>query len=249
MTVFRLTELSVEMQGRSVLRDVSLQVGASEFVGLIGPNGAGKTTLMRAALGLIPFAGQSNLAILSPENRARAVAWMPQSREIAWPVSVETVVSLGRLAYGRRKTAEDQAQVDAALNRMDLSHLSSRAATQLSGGEQARALIARALAQDTPLLMADEPTAGLDPAHQIATMQTFAQLAREGRSVITSIHDLGLAARHCSRLILLGRHQVIADGRPAQVLTPDNLANVFGISAWFQDADHGLICQPFEVVP
>lgn len=248
MTVLRLNGLTVNMHDRTVLRDISLQVDAGEFVGLIGPNGAGKTTLMRAALDLIPFTGHSNLAELSARQRARTVAWMPQSREIAWPVTVETVVSLGRLAHGRAGTPDDQALVDAALDRMDLADLRHRPATQLSGGEQARVLIARALAQDTALLMADEPTAGLDPAHQIATMQTFAALAVEGKSVITSIHDLGLAARHCSRLILLGKHQLIADGRPSQVLTAKNLADVFGISAWLQDSDNGLLCQPLEVV-
>ncbi|MDX1786311.1 MAG: ABC transporter ATP-binding protein, partial [Roseovarius sp.] len=117
----------------------------------------------------------------------------------------------------------------------------------LSGGEQARVLIARALAQETPLLLADEPIAGLDPAHQIATMQTFSRLAAEGKSVLVSLHDLGLAARHCTRLILLGQGRLIADGTPRDVLTPDNLGEVFGISAWFQDTEHGLVCQPLGV--
>ena len=246
MTLLSLRDLTISLRGRTVLRGVSLSLDAGEVVGLIGPNGAGKTSLMRAALGLVPFEGYSSLAALPAEARARAAAWMPQSREIAWPVSVETVVGLGRLPH-RDTAGADRAHIDAAIAGMNLEALRHRAATRLSGGEQARVLIARALAQETPLLLADEPIAGLDPAHQIATMQTFSRLAAEGKSVLVSLHDLGLAARHCTRLILLGQGRLIADGTPRDVLTPDNLGEVFGISAWFQDTEHGLVCQPLGV--
>ena len=131
---------------------------------------------------------------------------------------------------------------------MDLADFRDRDATRLSGGEQARVLIARALAQDTPLIVADEPVAGLDPAHQISTMETFAALAKGGRSVIVSLHDLGLAARHCSRLILLSQGGVAADGPPAEVLTPERLEEVFGIRAWFRETENGLVFQPLEVL-
>ncbi len=247
MTLLTLRDLAISLRGRTVLHGVSLAVEAGEFVGLIGPNGAGKTSLMRAALGLLPFDGHSSLAALGADDCARAAAWMPQTREIAWPVSVETVVGLGRLPH-RDTAAGDRAHVDAAIAQMNLGPLRHRAATRLSGGEQARVLIARALAQETPLLLADEPIAGLDPAHQIATMQTFSRLATDGKSVLVSLHDLGLAARHCTRLVLLGHGTLIADGAPRDVLTPDNLAQVFGISAWFQDTEHGLVCQPLDVV-
>ena len=123
-----------------------------------------------------------------------------------------------------------------------------RPATELSGGEQARVLIARALAQDTPLLLADEPIAGLDPAHQIATMETFSNLALQGKSSLVSLHDLGLAARHCSRLLLLGNGGLVADGPPEDVLTPELLAEVFGISAWFQNTDAGPVYQSLKVL-
>ena len=251
MSLLSVSDLSVSLRGREVFRDVSFRIEPGEFVGVIGPNGAGKTTLMRAALGLLPCEGNSSLAAMPETERAKHAAWMPQSREIAWTVSVETVVMLGRTPFLpsiQKPTAEDQAKVDAAIEKMDLAEMKDRAATRLSGGEQARVLIARALAQDAPLLIADEPIAGLDPAHQIATMETFSTLAAEGKSSLVSLHDLGLAARHCSRLLLIGNGGLVADGRPDQVLTPERLADVFGISAWFQTTDDGPIYQSLEVI-
>lgn len=251
MSLLTVSDLGVQLRGRDILRDVSFAIGEGELVGLIGPNGAGKTTLMRAALGLLAYRGHCSLAAMAPAERARQAAWMPQSREIAWPVTVETVVMLGRTPHlGRTGTpdAADRERVDAALDRMDLTGLRHRAATHLSGGEQARVLIARALAQDTPLLLADEPIAGLDPAHQIAAMRTFAALAEQGRSVLVSMHDLGLAVRHCSRLILLGGGGLVADGPPAQVMTPARLSDVFGITAWYAETDSGPVYQPLEVI-
>jgi len=248
MTLLRLRNLSVTLRDRPVLADVSLDVAPGELVGLIGANGAGKTTLMRAALGLVPASGESSLAAMSPGARARAAAWMPQAREIAWPVTVETLVALGRLPHGRRPGPADAAAVDAALERMALEPFRHRTATRLSGGEQARALIARALAQETPLLMADEPIAGLDPAHQIATMEVFRALAAEGRGGLVSLHDLGLAARHCTRVVALAAGRVVADGPPAEVLTDDLLARAFHISAYHAETADGPVFQPLRVI-
>jgi iron complex transport system ATP-binding protein len=251
MTLLSVQNLGVILRNRSVFKDVSFEIAEGEFVGLIGPNGAGKTTLMRACLGLLPHGGKSNLATMSPRDRAKSVAWMPQSREIAWPVAVERIVALGRLphlAAGQKLPTKDQALVDEVITRLGLDAFRDRAASRLSGGEQARALIARSLAQNTPLLMADEPIAGLDPAHQISTMQVFSELADEGRAVCVSIHDLGLAARHCTRLILLAEGGILADGKPRDVLTPELMAIAFGISIWHEDTSKGPIFQPLEVV-
>ncbi|MEM9845775.1 MAG: ABC transporter ATP-binding protein [Pseudomonadota bacterium] len=250
MTRLNVSDLSVRRHARSVLRDVSFSMETGEFIGLIGPNGAGKTTLMRAVLGLLDHEGASSVAALPREERAKAVAWMPQAREIAWPVAVETVVMLGRtphLSSIQQASDADHAAVETALTEMDLLHLRHRAATQLSGGEQARVLIARALAQQTDLVMADEPIAGLDPAHQISTMQTFASLANKGVSSIVSLHDLGLAVRHCTRLLLLGEGGLVADGVPHEVLTPERLARIFGVSAFYQSTDQGPVYQSLEV--
>ncbi len=251
MALLSLSHLYAARGPCDVLHDISLSVAAGEFVGLLGPNGAGKTTLMRAALGLMPARGEANLAMLDRRARARAVAWLPQAREIAWPVDVETVITLGRaphLAPGQSPGPADRDAIDAAIARMGLDGFRTRIATQLSGGEQARVLIARALAQQTPLLMADEPTAGLDPASQIGLMELFAATAREGRAVIASLHDLGLAVRHCSRVIVLDRGRIAADGRPDAVLTPDLLARVFHISAHFVQGSDGPIFQPLGVI-
>ena len=251
MTLLAIETLTVLRGECPVVDHFALSVGPGECVGLIGPNGAGKTTLMRAALGLERFKGLSSLASLSAPDRARAAAFLPQSRQIAWPVDVETLVSLGRVPHlprGGTLSPADRDAIEDALHRLGLDGFRQRIATQLSGGEQGRVLIARALAQQTPLLLADEPIAGLDPAQQIATMQVFAQLAQEGRAVVVSLHDLGLAARHCTRLVLMHQGRVVADGHPDEVLTPELVAQVFGVSIWRQDSPMGPVFQPMDVL-
>lgn len=249
MTLLTLHQMTVRRGQCPVVDRVSLSVAEGEFVGLIGPNGAGKTTLLRAALGILPREGNSSLAALAPRVRARAAAFLPQSREVAWPVDVETLVALGRVPHlgSGGLSPEDRAAVERALTRMGLESYRNRAATALSGGEQARVLIARALAQETPLLLADEPVAGLDPEGQIRTMQVFRDLATEGRAVVASIHDLGLAARHCTRLVMLSRGQIVADGLPDAVLTATNLDSVFGVRGYYAQTPDGPVFQPLEV--
>jgi iron complex transport system ATP-binding protein len=247
MSLLTLEALTVRRGLCPVVDGVSLTVGPGDCVGLIGPNGSGKTTLLRAALGLLPHSGHSNLAALTPRARARAAAFLPQAREVAWPISVADLVALGRLPHGGG-TAQDAAAVTLALDRMGLAAFRDRSATALSGGEQARVLIARALAQETPLMLADEPVAGLDPESQIRTMQVFRALAAEGKAVVASIHDLGLAARHCTRLVMLSRGRLVADGTPEAVLTPGNLAEVFGVHGYFAHAADGPVFQPLGVV-
>ena len=222
-----------------VVDDVSARLLPGEFVGLIGPNGAGKTTVLRAGLGFLPRQGTASLADMTPAERARAVAWLPQAREIAWPVTVQTLVALGRIPHVPRGAAlgeHDRAAVSDALARMDLAGFEDRSATALSGGEQARVLIARALAQETPVILADEPISGLDPAHQIAAMKVFRGLADEGKLVVAALHDLPLAARYCTRLLLMNHGQLVADGPPDEVLTEERLAEVFGVSGGFSGA-------------
>lgn len=252
MTILSLSHVHASLGSRPVLHDVSLEVRAGEFVGLIGPNGAGKSTLLRSILGLVASTGDIGIAgkparRMNIRERARHVAYLPQDREIAWAVSVEHLVSLGRTPYRRgfsRPSAHDTALVEQAMQRMDVQLLRHRSALDLSGGERARVLIARALAQDAALLLADEPAAGLDPAHQIGLMQSLADLAGKGSAVMASLHDLGLAAGWCTRLVLIHAGRIVADGRPAEVLTADHMRRIYGVEAYLQATELGLIVQP-----
>lgn len=255
MTLIAATGLMVRLGGNEVLRGLDLSVAAGEFVGLIGPNGAGKSTLLRALLGLLPSRGAIRIdgrdaGAMSARERALEVAYLAQEREIAWAVPVETVVALGRAPHRpgfAALGADDRAAIAEAMRRMDVEAFRDRIATELSGGEKARVLTARALAQDTPLLLADEPTAGLDPSHQIALMRLFRDLAGAGRSVVASLHDLGLAARWCTRLVLLDRGAIVADGQPGEVLTPAALRAVYGVEAFFGAADGAPIVHPLDL--
>ncbi|MGH6762716.1 MAG: ABC transporter ATP-binding protein [Phyllobacterium sp.] len=256
MTMLSLKSVHASVEGRAILHGISLDVAPGEFVGLIGPNGAGKTTLLRSILGLMPASGEiaiggADARHMNAQAQARHIAYLPQDRDIAWPVSVEMVVSLGRAPHRPSFAAlneQDKASIERAIQRMELQNLRCRAATDLSGGEKARVLIARALAQDAPCLLADEPVAGLDPAHQLTLMQCFADLAAEGRSVVASLHDLGLAARWCTRLVVLDQGRVIADGAPSGVLTGELLASVYGIEAHISTVNGQMMVQPTRVV-
>lgn len=256
MSILNLSGLCVSLANRPVLRDVSLDVGKGEFIGLIGPNGAGKSTLLKSILGLVPSTGAITIAgtpvaQLSLKDRARHVAYLPQEREISWAVSVEHLVSLGRTPYlnGFSKLgAADIALVESVMERMEVTAFRHRSALELSGGERARVLIARALAQDAPLLLADEPTAGLDPAHQIGLMQSLADLTNNGSAVVVSLHDLGLAARWCTRLVLIHEGEIVTDGAPVDVLTADRMRSIYGVETYLQATEQGLIVQPTALV-
>ena len=221
----------------------SLEVKGGSCVALLGPNGAGKSTLLRAAQGLVPYQGFSSLAALDLKTRARTCAWLPQQRDIAWPVSVRDLVALGCLPHA----GDPRAAVAAALSRTQTAHLSDRDATALSGGEQARVLLARALAQQTPILLADEPIAHLDPAAQLSVMELLAGLAAEGRMVVVALHDLGLALRFCNRALVMCGGKLVADGTPRAVLTPKLLARVFQIGAEMIDTPSGPAFHPLSL--
>lgn len=229
MTGLTLSALCVHQKGQRLVDSVALHLAPGQFIGLIGPNGAGKTTLLRAALGLLPFEGHSSLAALMPEARAKAAAFLPQAREVAWPLSVRDLVTLGRLPWGHATRAEDALAVEKALAQLDLTALAARPFPTLSGGEKARALLARALAQETPLLLADEPIASLDPAQQIRTLALLRGLAAQGRGILAALHELPLAARFCTHLAVLHKGRLVAFGAPKAVLTPALLAEVFGL--------------------
>ncbi|MCL4765988.1 MAG: ABC transporter ATP-binding protein [Hyphomicrobiaceae bacterium] len=232
--------ITVALGRRRVLEGASLAAAPGEMIAVVGPNGAGKSTLLRSMAGLLkPLAGSvalggRRLADWERGALARAIAYLPQARAVHWPLSVECVVALGRLPHGAGPGSlkeADSAAVDAALTAMDLMQFRQRLATELSGGELARVLVARALAQEAQVLLADEPTAGLDPAHQLALFDRLRRIAAEGRSMVVALHDLSLAARFCNRIVLLKDGRSVADGPPEAVLSSDWLAAVYGIEA------------------
>lgn len=240
MVTFTLSDLTVRLGRRDVIGGISATLSPGALIGVIGPNGAGKSTLIRALLGLLsPSRGSvaMDLAPVSTLRRkviARSVAYLPQGQTLHWPLTVERLIALGRLPHlapMSRVRPEDLAIIEAAMARTDVAHLRSRSATELSGGERARVLLARALAVGAPGLIADEPLASLDPGHQIDVMELLAREAATGSLVITVLHDLTMAARYCDRLLLLDQGTLVADGPPLAVLTPDRLRSVYGISA------------------
>ncbi len=240
MTTLTLRGLHVEAGGRTLLEHATLTLGPGEFVALLGPNGAGKTTLLRAALGITRRAGGEALLdgreILSlhPTERARRIAYLPQQRSLAWPNRVRDVVALGRFAFGAspsRPGPEDAAATARALRDADLEHLADRSADTLSGGERARMHVARALAAEAPLLLADEPVAALDPLHQHQIMRLLRRFVNEGGGALVVLHDLDLAARYADRLIWMREGRIVADGSTKETLTPERLAVVHGILA------------------
>lgn len=238
--------LSVRLGGADIVRNASFRVGGGEVVALIGPNGAGKTSLIRAALGLVrPTSGGAmldgeNVATLPPAARARRVAYLPQVRPLAWPGRVRDIVALGRFAHGAAPERLSQADADAVARALDacaLTALANRAADTLSGGERARMHIARALAAGAPLIVADEPTAALDPLHQFAVMTLLRRFREEGGGALVVLHDIGLAARFADRLLWMREGRIVADGSPNRTLTPDRMAEIYGVRARIDGAD------------
>lgn len=243
--------LSVRLGRHPAVREVDVTLEPGALVGIIGPNGAGKSTLIRALLGLArPQSGRvtidgQDVARLGRPAIARAIAYLPQGQTLHWPLSVERLVALGRLPHLgplSRLSAQDEAAVEAAMARADVLHLKGRVATELSGGERARVLLARALAVGARALIADEPLAALDPGHQIDVMDLLRGEARGGALVVTVLHDLGMAARYCDRLLLMDGGALVAAGAPMDVLTADALGRVYGVTARIErDGDVPLI--------
>ena len=233
-------DLSVQLGAVEALSEVSIGVDQGEFLGIIGPNGAGKTTLLRAISGVLdPNAGSvavagQDVTGLSAAESSRLVAVVPQETNLAFDFSVREVVEMGRTPYTSRVSlyGDDDADiVDHALERTQLQQFADRSIGEVSGGERQRVLLARALAQDTPVLLLDEPTASLDIDHQIRTLELVRSLVESGKTVLAPIHDLNLAAHYCDRLLLLSDGARTAAGPPEQVLTEDHLEAAFGTDA------------------
>lgn len=238
MNGLHVTGLSVTLGGNAILRDVSFSVQPGQVVGLIGANGAGKSTALKAVLGIVdPTAGdirvgEQDVAALSPRERAKKLSYVPQGAPVHWPLTVERLVGLGRtphLTPWQDVSAEDEAIIRRVLEETDCWHLRDRLATTLSGGERSRVLLARTMAVGAPFMLADEPTASLDPLHQLQVMEIMRGQASCGAGVLLVLHDLSFALRYCDQLVLLHEGGVLAAGKPADVLTDAHLETAFGV--------------------
>lgn len=229
--------VEVEIGGNTILDGVAIEVGAGEIVGLVGPNGAGKSTLLRAVTGLVPLragrirVGGDALDGLARGELARRVAVVQQLPEAPATLRVRQLALLGRHPHLRlmaRESSRDLAIAEVALRQAGCLELADRELGTLSGGERRRAFIARALAQQAPLLLLDEPTANLDAGAQHEVLELVADLARNETGVLLVVHDLTLAIAYCDRLVLLDRGGVAASGAPADVITPELVGRLYG---------------------
>jgi len=237
-TLVRTQNLGWKIGGATILQNIDISVERGELVGVIGPNGAGKTTLLRLLAGLLVpsegavFLDGRNLAGMDARSRARKLAFMSQEAAQNFPFTVMEILLMGRYPHlGRfeREAAEDHEKARRTLSYVGLSGLENRGFGELSGGERQLVLFAKALVQDTETLVLDEPSSNLDIRHQDRIFSMAQELAGEKRAVLTSVHNLGVAAQYCSRLLLLEMGRVAADGRPEEVLRSEILDRVYSV--------------------
>ena len=235
-------DADASLGGRSVLDAADVQVEAGELVAVVGPNGAGKSSLIRAFAGLLPLTGGvvrlmgDDISALSPRVRAARVAYLPQERQIAWNLPAIEIAALGAPFLS---SADALIVARAALDEVEAGDLADRGVAEMSGGERARVLLARALTTGATGLLVDEPIAGLDPEAQLMVLERLQARARGGQAVLISLHDLTLAARFADRVVVLDHGSVVADAPPMLALTPEVMARVFGLSGRWIDGPDG----------
>lgn len=238
----RFSDVTMTKGGREVLRGVSGVLRRGQVTAILGPNGAGKSSLLHVLAGLEP-AQSGNvtidgapLAALRPQRRARRIGFLPQKGEVHWNLSVRNLVALGRMAHGAGEG--DATAIEAAMSATDVAHLAGRPMLSLSGGESARVLLARVLAGEPEWLMADEPLASLDPAHQLAVLGRLAACAKGGAGVAVVVHDINHAARIADHVLLMKDGAILTDGAARDVLTPDLLQEAFAVAFRKLDGDY-----------
>ena len=236
MTGIRAEQVSVELGGRLVVEEVDLEVPTGELLALVGPNGAGKSTLLAAISGeRRPSSGRVLIGDRATHQYgsfelARTRSMLTQDNAVSFPFLVSDVVEMGRSPWARTPDRERDAEaIDEATTRTDIAHLMGRRFTELSGGEKARVSLARVLAQDTPIVLLDEPTAALDLRHQEDVLRIARELASEGRTVVVVLHDLSLAGAYADRVALMENGRIRAHGTPVEVLTEQLVAEVYAV--------------------
>lgn len=247
MTILKVEQLLCGYDSaKPIIKGISFSVEEGQFVGIVGPNGSGKTTLLRAIIGLLKiqhgsiFISQHRLEHLDRREIARRIAFVPQLMEPVEGFSVEDLVMLGRTPYFERfsfETSDDYEAVKWAIEELKIEGLVDRSVTELSGGEFQRVAIARALAQEPKLLLLDEPISHLDIRYQIKICKLLRKL-RAHRSILATFHDLNIASRFCSRLILLKNGELIAEGSPGEVVTPENIWKAYRIKVTVRKNPH-----------
>lgn len=249
MSLIQVHQLDVVLGRCPVVQGVSLEVRPGEVIGLIGPNGAGKSTLVKALAGILPaHAGDIRLedrpfSQWRAAERARMTGYLPQGAHIHWPLSVERTVALGRIPHQspwQPLSDADRQAVREALEATDTAALAARRVDALAGGEKTLVMIARVLAGEPRVILADEPVAGLDPYHQLQVMELLRSRAQQGCGILVVLHDLSLAARFCHRLYFMKTGRFLAAGAPAEVLTPEHLREGYSIEAELLSGQTGL---------
>jgi iron complex transport system ATP-binding protein len=252
--MIELRSLTVGFDGTEAVRDLSLEVGAEEWLMLIGPNGAGKTSVLRALCGLLPFGGEAlldgrDVRELGRRELARLIAFVPQNPVTPPELTVAEYALLGRtphLGYLASEGRRDRQAAARALERLDLLPFAERGLGSLSGGELQRAVLARALAQEAPVLLLDEPTTSLDLGRQQQVLELVDSLRGDGLTVISTMHDLTLAGQFADRLVLLDRGAIVAEGEPDEVLSAANLAAYYGATVRIVSDESGTFVLPLR---
>ncbi len=246
-TLIEAKKISVSFGDVPILQDVDLELRKGEVLGLIGPNGAGKSTLLKVLIGEVtPESGSVRILDGKKSPLAKKVAYLPQGQVIHWPLSVKRLVSLGRIPHlmpWEPLGPEDEKAIARAMEDTDVTRLKDRFVDHLAGGERNLVLLARALATQPSVLLADEPVQGLDPAHGLQVMELLSRFVDHERGAIVVLHDLTLAARFCHRLVLLDQGKVLASGKPEEVLSPENLKKSYHVEAKYGTGDE------FYIVP